>query len=124
MKLLLLALAGLMAATVACGGATEVKVGQLVSGTITASDADDGEWKSQTYVIDVREGVAYAFEVTSLDDDIVGIWNADGYIVEANLIVTTRSATYTFSKSGSQKLYLQSPASHVPSPFTFSVSVR
>jgi hypothetical protein len=127
MKLLVFAITGLMVALMACGGGgTEVSVGQLVSGTITSSGSDDGEWKSQTFVIDVREGVAYEFELTSLDDDTVGIWNADaqGYIVETNLIVTNRTATYIFEEDGSQKLYLQSPASDVPSPFTFKVSIR
>ena len=126
MKLLVFVLIGLMAAVVACGGGTEISVGQLVSGTITASDEDDGEWKSQTYVIDVREGVAYEFELTSVDDDTVGIWNSDaqGYIVETNLIVTTRSATYIFPEDGSQKLYLQTPASDVPSPFIFKVTIK
>jgi len=78
-KLLILALVSLMfTAVVACGGGgTEIKVGQLVSGTITDSDDDDGEWKSQTYVIEVSEGVAYSFELTSVDDDTVGIWSAD-----------------------------------------------
>ena len=127
MKLLVFVLIGLMTTVVACGGGgTEISIGQLVSGTITSSDSDDGEWKSQTFVIDVREGVAYEFELTSVDDDTVGIWNADaqGYIVETNLIVTTRSATYIFEQDGSQKLYLQSPASDVPSPFLFKVTIR
>jgi hypothetical protein len=98
----------------------------LVSGSIEDSDAGDGEWKSQTYVIEVQEGVPYTFELTSVDDDTVGFWNseASGYIVETNLVVTTRSATFNFDETGSQTLYLQSPKSDVPSPFTFKVSVR
>jgi len=98
----------------------------MVSGTITDSDADDAEWKSQTYVIEVREGVPYSFELTGLDYDTVGIWNseAQGYIVEFNLIVTTCSATFIFEDGGSQKLFLQSPKSDVPLPFTFKVAVR
>jgi hypothetical protein len=127
MKLLGFAITGLMAALMACGGGgTDVKVGQLVSGTITSSNENDGEWKSQTYVIDVRGGVAYEFELTSMDDDTVGIWNADaqGYIVETNLIVTTRTAIFIFEEDGSQNLYLQSPKSDVPSPFTFKVTIR
>ena len=127
MKLIVFVLIGLMAAVAACGGGgTEISVGQLVSGTITASDKDDGEWKSQTYVIDVREGVAYNFELTSVDDDTVGIWNAEarGYIVEANIVVAVRSATYIFREDGPQKLFLQSPASDVPSPFLFKVTIK
>ncbi len=128
MKVIFLVLVTMILGTaVACGGGgAEIKVGQLVSGTIEDSDADDGEWKSQSYVIDVREGVPYSFELTSLDDDTVGIWNseAQGYIVETNLIVTSRSATFIFEDSGSQTLYLQSPKSDVPSPFTFKVSIR
>ena len=101
-------------------------MGQLVSGTIISPDSDDGEWKSQTYVIDVRECVAYEFELTSVDDGTVGVWNseASGYIVETSLIVTNRSATFIFEGGGSQKLYLQSPKSDVPSPFTFKVTIR
>ncbi len=127
MKLLVFVLIGLMAAVVACGGGgTEISVGQLVSGTITASDNDDGEWKSQTYVIDVREGVAYEFELTSVEDDTIGIWNSDaqGYFVETNIVVGVRSAIYIFSEDGSQKLYLQSPKSDVPSPFLFKVTIK
>ena len=129
MKFLVISMVGLIAlAVAACGGdgGTEVKVGQLVSGIITSSDTDDGEWKSQTYVIDVVENVPYSFELSSLDDDTVGIWNAEaaGYIVETNLIVTNRSETYIFPESGSQKLYLQSPETDVPSPFTFKVTIR
>ena len=98
----------------------------MVSGTITDSDAHEGEWKSQTYVIEVREGVPYSFELTGLDYNTVGVWNseAQGYIVEFNLIVTTCSATFIFEGGGSQKLFLQSPKSDVPVPFTFKVAVR
>ena len=72
----------------------------MASGTITDSAADDEEWKSQTYVIEVREGVPYSFELTGLDYNTVGIWNseAQGYIVEFNLIVTTCSATFIFER--------------------------
>jgi hypothetical protein len=54
-------------------------------------------------VIGVREGVQYSFELTGLDYDTVGIWNskARGYIVEFNLMVTTRSATFIFEDGGS-----------------------
>jgi hypothetical protein len=128
MKLFILALVSLMfTAVVACGGGgTEIKVGQLVSGTITDSDDDDGEWKSQTFVIEVSEGVAYSFELTSVDDDTVGIWSADaaGYIVESNIIVPIRTETHIFTEGGSQKLFLQSPASDVPSPFLFKVKIK
>lgn len=128
MKAIFLVLVTMTLPTVlACGGGgTEIKFGQLVSGSIEDSDAGDGEWKSQTYVIEVQEGVPYTFELTSVDDDTVGFWNseASGYIVETNLVVTTRSATFNFDETGSQTLYLQSPKSDVPSPFTFKVSVR
>jgi hypothetical protein len=93
MKFLLLALAVVFSLTVvACGGGTEIKLGQLVSGTITKSDADDDEWKSKTYVIDVQAGVPYLFELTSADSDTVGIWGADAddYIVEVSPAVTSR----------------------------------
>ena len=70
--------------------------------------------------------VPYSFELTSIDDDTVDIWNAEasGYIVETNLIVTNRTKTFIFPESGSQKFYLQNLASDVPSPFTFKVSIR
>ncbi|MDE0822649.1 MAG: hypothetical protein OSB07_01570 [Dehalococcoidia bacterium] len=129
MKLLIIGIVGLIAVAISgCGGsgATEVKVGQLVSGEITDSDTNDGEWKSLAYVIDVVENVPYSFELTSVDDDTVGIWNAEaaGYIVETNIIVANRSETYIFPESGPQKLFLQSPESDVPSPFLFTVSIR
>jgi len=62
-------------------------------------------------------------ELTGLDYDTVGIWNseAQGYIVEFNLIVATRSATFIFEDGGSQKLFLQSPRSDVPLPFKVAV---
>tara|TARA_B100001964_G_C14112699_1_gene544624 strand:+ start:460 stop:900 length:441 start_codon:yes stop_codon:yes gene_type:complete len=107
MRFLTIGMIGLIAlALAACGGGggTEIKVGQLVSGEITSSDTDDGEWKSQTYVIDVVEDISYSFELTSLGDDTVGIWNAEasGYIVETNLIVTNHTQTFIFPESGSQ----------------------
>lgn len=37
---------GLLVGTIACGGGTEIRVGESVTGTITESDEDDGEWKS------------------------------------------------------------------------------
>jgi hypothetical protein len=115
---------GLFVGTIACGGGgTEIRVGQSVTGTITASDTDDGEWKSQTYVIEVREGIRYRFDLSTSTEDTVGIWNEEryGYIVEVNLIVGSRSGYQTFSETGPQKLYLQSPKYDVPSQFTFSV---
>ena len=126
MKILTLALGALFAlAVAACGGGTEIELGQLVSDTITESDANDDEWKSKTYVIDVQAGVPYLFELTSADADTVGIWSADAdnYIVEVSPAVTSRFTTYVFSEGGSQKLFLQSPASDVPSPFTFRIGL-
>ncbi len=115
---------GLLVGTIACGGGTEIRVGQSVTGTITESDADDGEWKSQTYVIDVEEGIIYRFDLSTSTEDTVGIWNEEryGYIVEVNLIVTSRSGFQTFNDSGRQELFVQSPKSDVPSQFTFTVT--
>ena len=81
-----------------CAGGTEVKVGQLVIGTITDSDDDDGEWKSQTFSIDVAEGVMYSFELSTSTDDTVGIWtkDANGYIVEVNIVVNNRAKSFIF----------------------------
>ncbi len=112
--------------TIACGGGTEIEVGQTVSGLITESDADDGEWKSITYVLNVRDGITYRFDLSSSTDDTVGIWNEDrsGYIVEVSPVVSSRSGFHTFSGSGTQKLFVQSPKSDVPSQFTFTVTVQ
>ena len=125
MKLFLLVLAGLMAvAVVACGGAsTKVEKGKLVSGIITSSDANVEGWNSHSYVVDVFEGVEYFIRLTSTDGNILGIWSADAgdYIVEVNSEVEARTVAYTFSESGSQDLFIRSPDSDVPSPFTFKL---
>ena len=125
MNLFLLVLAGLMAvAVVACGGgATEIYVGKSVSGTITASDANEEGWSSQPYVITVREGLEYFIQLSSTSGNTVAVWStdADDYIVEVNSGVIARTVAYTFSESGPQELFLRSPDSDVPSPFTFKV---
>ncbi len=129
-RILNLLLGALIAAFVVlglgCAGGTEIQVGQLVTGTITDSDDDDGEWKSQTYVLEVQDGTTYSFELSSSSGDTIGIWNKDanGYIVEVSPVVDSRSKSYTFSDGGSQKLYLQSPKSDVPSEFSFTVTIR
>jgi len=127
MKLLLLALAGLMAAVAtACGGAnTEVYLGTLVSGTVTASDPDTEGGKSQGYLIRVREGVEHYVYLNSPDGNIAGIWNAGGYdfILQANPEAETRTVTHTFSESGFQEIYVMSLDSDIPSPFTFKIWV-
>lgn len=109
-----------------CAGGTEVQVGQLVTGTITESDDDDGEWKSQTYVLEAQDGITYSFELSSSSSDTIGIWNedAEGYIVEVSPAVDSRSESYTFSDSDSQKLFLQSPKFDVPSDFSFTVTIQ
>ena len=125
MKLILLALAGLMAvAVVACGGGpTEFEKGKLVSGTITASDADVEGWKSQPYVVDVFKGVEYFIRLTSTNGNAMGIWStdADRYVVEVNSEVPARTAAHTFSETGPQELFIRSPESEVPSAFTFKI---
>tara|TARA_B100000029_G_scaffold160255_2_gene156069 strand:+ start:1072 stop:1371 length:300 start_codon:yes stop_codon:yes gene_type:complete len=95
----------------------------LISGTITESDETDEDWKSQTYVVEVREGFQYFFDLTALDGDVVGVWSPDlgDYIIEVSPSVTTRSVPYVFSEGGKQELFIQSPAPHVPSPFTFKI---
>ena len=115
-----------MAFGLGCAGGTEIKVGQLVAGTITDSDDDDGEWKSQTFAVNVVAGVRYSFELSTSSGDTVGIWNedTDGYIVEVNFVVDNRSKSYIFSDDGTQKLYLQSPKSDVPSDFSFKVTIQ
>ncbi len=129
-RILNLLLGALIAAFVVlglgCAGGTEIQVGQLVTGTITDSDDDDGEWKSQTYVLEVQDGVTYSFELSSFSGGTIGIWNEDanGYIVEVSPAVDSRSKSYTFSDGGSQKLYLQSPKDDVPSDFSFTVTVQ
>ena len=78
------------------------------------------------YVIEVREGVPDSFELASPDGDTVGIRDSEerGYIVEADLIVATRSGTFIFEDGRPQRLFLQSPKSDVPSPFTSKATVR
>lgn len=100
-----------------------IELGQLVTGTITTSDADDEEWKSKTYVIDVREGVQYFLDLTTKDGNVVGVWSGDigDYIIEVSPTTTTRSVPYIFNKGGSQEIFIQSPASQVPSTFTFKI---
>ena len=124
MKFLLLALTVQIAiGALACGGSTEIRVGQLISDTITSSDATDDEWKSKTYVVDVDAGTPYLLELTTSNSNTVGVWSGDaqGYILQVSPVVTIRSATYVFTEGGSQKLFIQSPASDVPSPFTFKI---
>ena len=123
---LLALIAVLIFGTIACGGGTKIDIGQTVSGSITESDADDDEWKSKTYVIEVREGVTYRFDLSSSTEDTVGIWNEDrfGYIVEVSPVVTSRSGFHTFSETGPQELFVQSPNSDVPSQFTFTVTAQ
>lgn len=77
-------------------------------------------------MIEVREGVRYRFDLSTSTEDTVGIWNQDrfGYIVEVNLIVPSRSGFQTFSDSGRQELFVQSPKSDVPSQFTFTVTIE
>jgi hypothetical protein len=127
MKLLFLALAGLMAAfATACGGAnTEVYVGTLVSGTVTASDPDTEGGKSQSYVIRVREGVEHYVFLNGPDGNIAGIWSAgaDDFILQANPEAESRTATHTFSESGFQEIFVMSLDSDIPSPFTFKIWV-
>ena len=127
LKLMLCALAVVFVMVgLACAGGTEIQIGQLVTGTINDSDDNDGEWKSQTFVLKVEDGVTYSFEPSSSSGDTIGIWNEDanGYIVEVSPVVDSRSKSYTFSDGGSQKLYLQSPKSDVPSEFSFTVTIR
>ena len=125
MKPLLLALAGLIAvAMVACGGgATQVYVGKSVSGTITASDANEGGWKSRAYVIDVLVGSEYFIRRRRASGNPIGIWiaDADAYVVEISPDVPARTVAYTFSESGPQEFFVRSPDSDVPSLFTFEV---
>ena len=119
--------ASLFVGTMACGGGgTEIQIGQTVTGFIMESDADDGEWKSVAYVIEVTEGITYRFDLASSTDDTVGIWNKDkfGYIVSVSPVVNSKSAFHTFSESGSQELFVQSPKADVPSQFTFTVTTQ
>ena len=128
MRLRLLILAGLMSmAVVACGGApTKIYLGTPVSGTLTSSDANVEGWKSKPYVIDVREGIEYFVQLAGKNGNNIGIWSteADGYLVEIDSEVTARTSLYTFSETGPQELFLRSPDSEVPSPFTFRVWTR
>ena len=125
MKFPLLVLTGLMAVfmTACAEDTTEVYLGTLVSGSITASDASGDGGRSQNYTIYVREGVEHYIYLTSTDGNITGVWSIDedAYIVEANPSATTRTVAHTFSKTGIQTLFITSLASDVPSPFTFRI---
>ena len=116
----------LIVGMIACGGGTEIQLGQTVTGLITEFDADDDEWKSKAYVIEVREGITYRFDLSSSTEDTVGVWIQDrfGYIVEVSPVVTSRTGFHTFSESGSQDLFVQSPKSDVPSEFTLTVTAE
>ena len=125
MKLLLLALAGLMAmAVVACGGgATSFEKGKLVTGTITASDSNMEGWNSEPYVVELFGGIEYFVRLTSINGNIMGIWSVEGdeYIVEIDSDVAARTVAYTFSETGPQELFLRSPKSDIPADFTFTI---
>ena len=127
MKLRFLVLAGLMAVFMtACGGeTTEIYLGALVLGSVATSDASGDGWRSQNYTIYVREGVEHYIYLTTTDSNIMGIWSVDedAYIVETDPSATTRTVAHTFSKTGTQTLFLRSLASDVPAPFTFKIWV-
>ena len=111
MKLFLLVLVALMAvAVVACGGGpTKFEKGKLVSGIITSSDTNVEGWNSQTYVVDIFEGVEYFIRLTSTDGNVMGIWSTDAEdsIVEVNSDVDARTVAYPFAAPGAQSPYVR-----------------
>ena len=121
----MLVMAVLMAAAVTgCGGQTrEIFLGTLVEGVTTASNPDDVGGISETYLIEVHEGVEHYIYLSSPDGSIAGHWdaNANDFIVQANTEKGVRTVTYTFSEDGFHEVFLRSLDSDIPSPFTFKI---
>ncbi|MBC8279462.1 MAG: hypothetical protein H8E48_01630 [Chloroflexi bacterium] len=127
MKLLLFVLAGLIAVTVVgcslLGGSATLTNGQETSGTITEGDTDVDGWKSKAYKVDVRKGVEYFIRLTHDDSETVTLWSpdAEAFLVEVNSEVSAHTASYKFTETGSQELFVRSPDSNVPANYTLKV---
>ena len=114
-----------------CSSGRNVELGVNNRDTITSGDPSEGEnlgdgassvWWYHTYTLDVEEGYAYEFTLTTIDGNTVGIWSEDkgSWIVEVSPSVTTRTATYRFSSGGKQTLWVE--AAEVPSEYVWYVT--
>jgi hypothetical protein len=116
-----------MVILVACGeGATKVERGDLVEGTVTASDSTVDGWKSKPYLITIFENVEYFIRLTSPTGTPVGLWNpvAEEFIVEVDRQMMGRTVAYTFAEGDSREIFVRSLDSDVPAPFTFTFWIR
>ena len=116
---------------VGCSSDRSVELGVNNRDTITSSDPSEGEdleggtsytWWYHTYTLDVEEGYAYKFTLTTIDGNTLGIWSEDkgSWIVEVSPSVQTRTATYRFARGGKQKLWVE--AAEVPSEYSWYVT--
>ena len=114
-----------------CSSGRNVELGVNNRDTITSGDPSEGEdladgassvWWYHTYTLDVEEGYAYKFTLTSIDGNTIGIWSEDkgSWIVEVSPSVSTRTATYRFESGGKQKLWVE--AAEVPSEYVWYVT--
>ncbi|MBT98935.1 MAG: hypothetical protein CL902_09955 [Dehalococcoidia bacterium] len=123
MKHLFLVLAGLLAVMVmGCsilGGSATITHGEETSGTITDGDSDVDGWKSKAYKVDVRGGVEYFIRLTHDDSETVALWSpdADAYLALVNSEISSHTASYKFSETGSQELILRVPETQVPANY-------
>ena len=128
MKRFVFVLASMLAvATLACGtGATRFEKGHMVTGTITSSAEDIDGWKSLTYFTEIFEGIEYFVRLTSTNGTPMGIWseNANDFIVQVNPETPARTVAHTFSEGDFQNMFLRSPATDVPAPFSFIFWIR
>lgn len=73
-KIIFAAMLLLMAVSVACGGGpTRFERGEVVEGTVNASDASVDGWKSKPYLTEIFENVEYLVRLTSPTGTPVGI---------------------------------------------------
>ena len=113
--------------TVACGeSAIKFERGHLVEGTVTSSDSIADGWRSKPYITEIFEDIEYFIRLSSPTGAPVGLWNpvADEFIIELNSGKMTRTVAYVFSEGDFQELFVRSPDSEVPTPFTFMFWIR
>ena len=125
MRLLLFVLAGVTTvAATACGGQTrEIFLDTLVVGVTTASNPEDVGGVSETYLIQITEGVEHYVYLGTPDGNIAGLWNANAndFIIQTNPQTESRTTTHTFSEGGFLKVFVRSEDSDIPSPFRFKI---
>ena len=112
-----------------CSSGRTVTLGENNIGTIGESDPSEGEndsnrWSYHEYFLDVEADYPYKFTLTTTSGITTGIWSSDkgSWIVEVSTVVRTRTATYRFKNGGKQKLFIEVPASEVPSEYSWYVT--